>query len=289
MNIEMLCSTMATYTTERVLRLHHWSDAVFSFSTTRNPGLRFENGQFVMLSLQGDGATRITRAYSIASANYEDQLEFYSIKVPNGPLTSRLQFIEPGSPLLVSTKPTGTLVLRDLKPGKRLFMLATGTGVAPFLAIVKDPETYERFEQVFLIRGARTVDGLAYADSVLQGLRHEPYLGELANAQLRDYPTVTRQMFRNRGRITTLIGSGALFANLAIPPLDPENDRLMVCGNMRMIADLSRLLDSKGFKVSPRVGVAGDYAIERAFVETYDAAPVGDEDGAHRDVAVGSA
>lgn len=201
---------MAFYTNERVVRVHHWSDTLFSFSTTRNPGLRFENGQFVMLGLKGDGETRITRAYSIASANYEDELEFYSIKVPRGPLTSRLQFIEPGASLLVSSKPTGTLVLRDLKPGKRLFLLATGTGVAPFLAIVKDPETYERFEQVFLIRGARATDGLAYTDSVLQRLRHEPYLGELVNSQLRDFPTVTRQAFRNRGRITTLIGSGTL-------------------------------------------------------------------------------
>ena len=267
---------MATYSTERVLRVQHWSDSLFSFSTTRSPGLRFENGQFVMLGIQGDGASRITRAYSIASANYEEELEFYSIKVPHGPLTSRLQFIEPGAALLVSSKPTGTLVLRDLKPGKRLFLLATGTGVAPFLAIAKDPETYERFEEVYLIRGARTIDGLAYADSVLQRLRDKPYIGEFVSSQLRDYPTVTRQAFRNRGRITTLIESGALFENLSTQPLDRERDRLMVCGNMRMIADLSRILDSKGFCVSPRVGVTGDYVIERAFVETYDVAPAGD-------------
>jgi ferredoxin/flavodoxin---NADP+ reductase len=260
---------MAAYTTERVISVQHWSDALFSFSVTRSPGLRFENGQFLMLGLDLDGGRKITRAYSIASANHEEYLEFYSIKVPNGPLTSRLQFIEPTMPVLVSTKPTGTLVIRDLRPGKRLFMLATGTGVAPFMSIVKDPETYERFEQVYLIRSARTIDGLAYADDVLERLKREPYLGDVVKAQLRDHPTVTREPFRNRGRITTLMDSGALFADLAIAPLDPASDRFMVCGNMRMIADLSQLLDSHHLIASPRVGVSGDYVIERAFVESY--------------------
>jgi ferredoxin--NADP+ reductase len=227
-----------------------------------------------MLGLELEGGGKIARAYSIASANHEDHLEFYSINVPNGPLTSRLQFIESGSPLLVSSKPTGTLVLRDLKPGKRLFMLATGTGVAPFLAIAKDPQTYEQFEQVYLIRGARTVDGLAYADSRLRNLRSDPYLGDMVEAQLCDYPTVTREAFRNRGRITTLIESGALFQNLSIGPLDPAGDRFMVCGNMRIIADASRLLDSRGLVASPRVGVPGDYVIERAFVDSFEASSV---------------
>jgi len=268
---------MALYTTERVVDVQHWSEALFSFSTTRNNALRFENGQFVMVGLESEDGRKITRAYSIASANHEDQLEFYSIKVPNGPLTSRLQFIEPGSPLLVSAKPTGTLVLRDLKPGKRLFMLATGTGVAPFLAVIKDPETYERFEHVFLIRGARGVDGLSYADSVLERLRKDPYLGELTQSSLTDYPTVTREAFRNRGRITTLIESGALFEHLGIAPLDPASDRFMVCGNMRMIADVSQLLDSKHLAASPRVGVVGDYVIERAFVDSFEGPAAGRE------------
>ncbi len=225
-----------------------------------------------MVGLESDGGRKITRAYSIASANHEEHLEFYSIKVPDGPLTSRLQLIQRGSPILISSKPTGTLVTRDLNPGRRLFMLATGTGVAPFLGIAKDPQTYELFAQVCLMRCAGTLDGLAYADSVLEGLEADPYLGDSVNTQLRDYPTITREPFRNRGRITTLIETGALFENLSIAPLDTSTDRFMVCGNMRMIADVSRLLDENGFVPSPRSGELGDYVIERAFVESFDAA-----------------
>ena len=264
---------MATYTTERVLRVQHWSDKTFSFATTRSAGLRFANGQFIMLGLKV-GEKNIVRAYSIASANYEDELEFYSIKVPNGPLTSRLQHIEPGAPLLVSSKPTGTLVLRDLRPGRRLFMLATGTGVAPFLGLAKDPETYEQFEQVILIRGGRRVEDLAYADETLARLRNEPFLGEIVNRQLLDYSSVTREPLRNRGRITSLIASGRLFDDLEIAPLDPATDRLMICGNMRMLAELGQMIESRGFAVSPHIGVPGDYVIERAFVEAGDPAEV---------------
>jgi ferredoxin--NADP+ reductase len=263
---------MAMYTTERVIAVRHWSDSLFSFRTTRSAGLRFDNGQFVMLGLDIDGGRRLVRAYSIASANHEDHLEFYSIKVPDGPLTSRLRHIRPGSVVSVSGKPTGTLVVRDLRSGRRLFLLATGTGVAPFMGIVKDPETYERFAEVFLVRGARTVDGLGYADAVLEELRRDPYLGDLAGAQLHDFATVTREPYRHRGRITTLIDSGALWAGLGVPALDPAADRVMICGNMRMIDDLTVLLESRGFKPSPRVGVAGDYVIERAFVDAHDGA-----------------
>lgn len=261
---------MATYLTEHVLKVHHWSERLFSFSTTRNNGLRFENGQFVMVGLEGTEGRRITRAYSIASANYEEHLEFYSIKVPNGPLTSRLQHIEPGSPLLVSAKPTGTLVIRDLRPGKRLFLLATGTGVAPFMSIIKDPETYETFDRIFLVRGARNLDGHRYADSVLEHLRQDPYLGDLATSQLQDYCTVSQEAWRHQGRITTLIESGQLFSDLGIEPLSPARDRVMVCGNRQMIADIVKLLDVRGFAPSPRTGVSGDYVIERAFVESFD-------------------
>lgn len=263
---------MATYTTESVLNVHHWTQQLFSFSTTRSSGLRFENGQFVMVGLALKDGRKLTRAYSIASANHEDHLEFYSIKVPGGPLTSRLQFITNGSPLLVSSKPTGTLVTRDLNPGKRLFMLATGTGVAPFLAVAKDPQTYEQFAEVYLIRCAGTIDGLAYADSVLATLGADPYLGEVVEAQLRDYPTVTRETYRNTGRITTLIDNGVLFERLSIARLSTATDRFMVCGNMRMIADMGRLLEARGFAASPRSGERGDFVIERAFVESFDAA-----------------
>ena len=262
---------MATYTTEHVVEVRHWSDKLFSFVTTRGTGLRFENGQFIMLGMEIHGRKTV-RAYSIASANYEECLEFYSIKVPHGLLTSRLQHIERGTPILISSKPTGTLVLRDVRPGKRLFMLATGTGVAPFLSIAKDPETYERFEQVILVRGARTVADLAYGDAAVQRLRADPYLGDVVARQLLDYPAATRQPFRHRGRVTSLVESGRIFHDLAIPGLDAGADRVMICGNMRMLSDASRLLESRRFTPSPQIGVPGDCVIERAFVESFDAA-----------------
>jgi ferredoxin--NADP+ reductase len=264
---------MATYTTERVIAVQHWSDKLFSFATTRNTGLRFENGQFIMLGLEV-GGKKIVRAYSIASANHEEHLEFYSIKVPDGPLTSRLQHIEPGTALLVSSKPTGTLVLRDVRPGKRLFLLATGTGVAPFIGLAKDPELYAQFEQIVLVRGARHLADLAYGDAALAQLRVDPYLGEFARAQLLDYPTVTREAFRHHGRVTNLVESGRVFEDLGIAPLDPAQDRFMICGNMRMLADSVRLLDARGLEASPHIGVPGDYVFERAFVESFETAPV---------------
>src|SRR5580692_11670272 len=262
---------MASYTTEHVVEVRHWSDKLFSFVTTRGTGLRFENGQFIMLGMEINGRKTV-RAYSIASANYEECLEFYSIKVPHGLLTSRLQHIERGAPILISSKPTGTLVLRDVRPGKRLFMLATGTGVAPFLSIAKDPETYERFEQVILVRGARTVADLAYGDAAVQRLRADPHLGDVVARQLLDYPAATRQPFRHRGRVTSLIESGRIFQDLAIPGLDAGADRIMICGNMRMLSDASRWLESRRFTPSPQIGVPGDCVIERAFVESFDAA-----------------
>jgi ferredoxin--NADP+ reductase len=261
---------MASYTTEQVTAVHHWSRKLFSFRTTRSASLRFENGQFLMVGLE-IGGRRVVRAYSIASANYEEELEFYSIIVPRGPLTSHLQHVQPGTPILVSTKPTGTLVLRDLRPGKRLFLLATGTGVAPFAAIVRDPEVYERFAQVILVRGARGIQDLAYGDAVLRRLRTDTYLGETAARQLLDYPAVTREPFVRVGRVTHLLADGAVCAELGLPPLDPRDDRLMICGNMRMLADARALLDSRGFEVSSSIGTPGDYVFERAFVEAVEA------------------
>jgi ferredoxin--NADP+ reductase len=261
---------MASYTTEQVTAVHHWSRKLFSFRTTRSAALRFENGQFLMVGLEV-GGRRVVRAYSIASANYEEELEFYSIIVPRGPLTSHLQHVQPGTPILVSSKPTGTLVLRDLRPGKRLFLLATGTGVAPFAAIVRDPEVYERFAQVILVRGGRGIQDLAYGDAVLARLRVDAYLGELARRQLLDYPSVTREPFVRVGRITRLLADGAVCADLGLAPLDPRHDRLMICGNMRMLADARALLDARGFEVSSGSGSPGDYVIERAFVEAVEA------------------
>jgi len=257
---------MAAVSVERVLRVRHWNDTLFSFSTTRDAGLRFENGQFVMIGLEVNGKP-LMRAYSIASANYEENLEFFSIKVQAGPLTSRLQNLQPGHEILISRKPTGTLVLRDLKPGKRLFLLSTGTGLAPFLSLVKDPEMYERFEKIVLVHGVRLTSELAYEDYLSKVLPADENLGELVRDKLIYYPTVTREPYRNRGRQTDLIESGKLFTDIGQGPLDPTTDRVMICGSPSMLKDLSTLLDSRGFQISPHIGEPGDYVIERAFVE----------------------
>lgn len=257
---------MSTLGTERVLSVHHWNDQLFSFRTTRDAALRFINGQFVMIGLEQEGRP-LTRAYSIASANHDDFLEFFSIKVQNGPLTSRLQHLKPGDPLIVSRKPTGTLVLRDLKPGKNLYMLSTGTGLAPFLSLVQDPETYERFEKVVLIHGVRRVSELAYASFLGRELYEHEFFGDLVRDKLIYYPTVTREPFRNQGRLTDLIESGKLFSDIGLPPLDPESDRAMICGSPHMLKDCCELLDRRGFQISPHIGASGDYLIERAFVE----------------------
>ena len=257
---------MSNLVTERVLSVHHWNDSLFSFRTTRNPGLRFENGQFVMIGLDVEGKP-LTRAYSIASPNHEEHLEFFSIKVPDGPLTSRLQHLREGDPIVVSKKPTGTLVLHDLNPGKRLYLLATGTGLAPFLSVIQDPETYERFEKVVLVHGVRFVSELAYTDFITRVLPQNEFFGAQVREQLIYYPTVTREPFRNTGRITHVIESGRLFADIGLPALDPVHDRVMICGSQAMNKDCCDLLDAHGFAMSPRIGVAGDYVIERAFVE----------------------
>lgn len=257
---------MSTLGTERVLSVHHWNDSLFSFKTTRDPGLRFANGQFVMIGLDVGGKP-LMRAYSIASANYEEYLEFFSIKVQDGTLTSRLQHLKVGDPLLVSKKPTGTLVLRDLKPGRRLFMFATGTGLAPFMSLIHDPETFERFDKVILIHGVRWTNELAYHDYIEEDLKEHEYLGELIRDKLIYYPTVTREPFRNEGRQTELILSGKLFDDLNEPPLDPATDRGMICGSPAMLKEISSMLNGFGFQISPHIGVAGDYVIERAFVE----------------------
>lgn len=257
---------MSTFATERVLSVHHWNDSLFSFKTTRDPGLRFENGQFVMIGLQVDNRP-LVRAYSVASPNYEEHLEFFSIKVPNGPLTSRLQHLKEGDEVLVSRKPTGTLVIHDLKPGKHLYFLSTGTGLAPFMSLIQDIEVYDRFDKVVLVHGVRHVNELAYADFIEKELPNNEFFGEEVRNKLIYYPTVTREPFRNQGRLTNLITSGKLFEDIGLPPLDPAVDRAMICGSPQMLADTSALLDERGFKVSPRIGEPGDYVIERAFVE----------------------
>jgi ferredoxin--NADP+ reductase len=257
---------MTTTATETVLSVHHWNDTLFSFKTTRNPGLRFENGHFVMIGLEVEGRP-LMRAYSIASPNYEEHLEFFSIKVPDGPLTSRLQHLRAGDPIMVSRKPTGTLVLHDLRPGKYLYLFSTGTGLAPFLSIIRDPETYERFEKIVLVHGVRRINELAYADFIQNDLPQHEYFGEAIREQLIYYPTVTREPYRNRGRLTDLVESGQLFEDIGLPPLDPARDRAMICGSPAMLKDTAALLDARGFEISHRIGEPGDYVIERAFVE----------------------
>ena len=257
---------MASLGTEHVLDVRHWNESLFSFRTTRDDALRFENGHFVMLGLEVDGRP-LLRAYSIASPNYAEHLEFFSIKVADGKLTSRLQHIKAGDPILVGRKPTGTLLTHDLLPGKRLYLLATGTGLAPFLSIVQDPELYDRFERVVLVHGVRHISELAYGDFLREELPNNEYFGEEISAKLTYYPTVTREPYRNRGRITDLLASNQLTDDLDLPPLDPEHDRVMICGSMGMLADTKDLLDARGFTASPHIGVPGHYVVERAFVE----------------------
>lgn len=257
---------MASLRTEKVLSVHHWSDVLFSFTTTRDQSFRFENGHFVMLGLQQEGKP-LMRAYSIASPNYAETLEFLSIKVPNGPLTSKLQHIQPGQEIVVSNKPVGTLVVRDLRPGRNLYLFATGTGLAPFMSIVQDPETYEQFEKVVLVHGVRTVAELAYRDFLSTELPNHEFLADIVRDKFIYYPTVTREPFIHQGRITKHIEEGSLFADIGLPVMDPAHDRAMICGSPAMLNDLSNLLDGRGFEISPGVGEVGDYVIERAFAE----------------------
>ena len=259
-------SNNSKYSTEKVLSVNHWNDTLFSFKTTRQDGLRFENGQFVMIGLEVDGRP-LTRAYSVASPNYDEHLEFLSIKVQDGPLTSRLQHIKVGDELLVSRKPTGTLVIHDLKPAKNLYLFSTGTGLAPYMSLIQDIEVYDRFEKVILVHGVRKVDDLAYKDFIENELPKNEFFGDEVKNKLIYYPTVTREAFKNEGRLTDLIKSGKLFKDIGLEKMNPADDRAMICGSPEMLKDTQDLLDSMNFKVSPRIGEPGDYVIEHAFVE----------------------
>jgi ferredoxin/flavodoxin---NADP+ reductase len=256
---------MSNLNVERVTHVHHWNDTLFSFRTTRDPGFRFRNGHFTMIGLEQEGRP-LLRAYSIASANYDEEMEFFSIKVPDGPLTSKLQSLKVGDSVLVGKKPTGTLVADNLLPGKRLWLLSTGTGLAPFMSIIRDPEIYEQFDQVILTHGVRYVSELAYQQTITDELPTNEFFGEQVRNQLLYYPTVTREPFRNQGRLTDLMASGKLFSDLGLPDADPELDRFMLCGSPAMLKDLTTLLDARGF-AETRQGVLGHYVIERAFVE----------------------
>jgi len=256
---------MAAFDEVNVLSVHHWTDRLFSFTTTRDDSLRFANGQFTLLGLMVDGKP-LVRAYSMVSPNWQETLEFLSIKVPGGPLTSRLQHIQPGDTLLCGRRPTGTLVIDHLLPGRRLYLLATGTGLAPFMAIIRDPETYENFEEVILVHGCRLVGELAYHDYIARELPNAEYIGEMIARQLKYYPTVTREPFQTQGRIPALLQSGRLARDLRLPALDAAVDRAMICGGPYVLKSLKQLLEEHGFKEGSAAR-PGDFVIERAFVE----------------------
>jgi ferredoxin--NADP+ reductase len=252
---------------ETVTWVQHWTDTLFSFRTTRDAALRFSSGQFVMVGLMKDDGKPLLRAYSIASPSWHEELEFYSIKVPDGPLTSRLQNIKVGDQVLIGRKPTGTLVLDGLKPGKRLYMLGTGTGLAPWLSLARDPEVYDRFDDVIVTHTVRSVADLNYADLLDHELAQDEILGELIGPKLKYYPTVTREPFKTQGRITDLIASGQMFRDLGLPPFNPSEDRVMLCGGPSVLVDLKQQLLDLGY-IEGSLASPGDFVLERAFVET---------------------
>ena len=256
---------MAKLITETVTNVHHWNDTLFSFKTTRDAGFRFKNGHFVMIGLEHEGKP-LMRAYSIASANYEDELEFFSIKVEDGPLTSELQHLVPGDKILIGKKPTGTLITDQMLPGKNLYLIGTGTGLAPFMSIIKDPEVYEQFDRIILAHGVRYISELAYSDYIQNELPEHEYFGDFVKQKLIYYPLVTREPFRNNGRITDMMPSGKLFLDLDIPMPNNQDDRFMLCGSPSMLKDMCKILDDRGFSEA-RNSKMGEYVIERAFVE----------------------
>lgn len=251
---------------ERVVSVTHYTDRLFSFRVTRPQAFRFRSGEFVMIGLPAvAGDKPVFRAYSVASPAWDEELEFFSIKVPDGPLTARLQAIAPGDTLFVRQKATGTLVLDALLPGKRLFLFATGTGMAPFAAVIRDPETYEKFGEVVLTNTCRTAAELAYGDALAAQAKDDPLIGELTDGRLSYYRTTTREPSAHAGRITTLIASGKLFADLGIAAFDPATDRAMICGSMDMLKDVKALLEAAGFTEGSHSRPA-EFVVERAFV-----------------------
>ena len=257
----------ASLSVEKVLTVRHWNEHLFSFTITRPASFRFRSGEFVMIGLQGENGKPLLRAYSVASPAYAEELEFLSIKVDNGPLTSKLQQIKEGDDIYLGRKPTGTLVTDALKPGRRLFLIGTGTGLAPWISIIRDPDVYDLFEQVTVVHSVRRVSDLAYREMLETALKDDPLVDEAAARQLNYVPTVTREEFHTTGRIDALIEDGRLFIGGASQPahFDPEHDRVMLCGSMAMIKDTAALLEARGFTEGSNAQ-PGDYVIERAFV-----------------------
>ncbi len=250
---------------QTVTQVTHWTDNLFSFRVSRPKSLRFRSGEFVMIGLMGDNGKPLLRAYSIASPSWDEELEFYSIKVPDGPLTSKLQHIQPGDEIILRPKPVGTLVHDALLPGKRVWFLATGTGLAPFASLMRDPETYEKNEQVIMMHTCRTVAELEYGRQLVESLKDDPLIGEMVAGKLLYYPTTTREDFHHMGRVTDNLSSGKVFADLNLPPIDPATDRAMVCGSLAFNIDVKAILEGFGL----REGANSDpkeYVVEKAFV-----------------------
>jgi ferredoxin/flavodoxin---NADP+ reductase len=250
---------------QTVTSVRHWTDRLFSFRVTRPASLRFRSGEFVMIGLLGDNDKPLLRAYSIASPNWDDELEFYSIKVPDGPLTSRLQHIQPGDQIILRPKPVGTLVLDALLPGNRLWFLATGTGIAPFASLMRDPETYERYDQVIMMHTCREAAELAYGRDLVESLKDDPLIGEIAGDKLIYYPTTTREATTRMGRITDNLSSGKVFADLGLPPISPATDRAMVCGSLAFNTDVKAVLEGFGLREGANSEPL-EYVVEKAFV-----------------------
>ncbi|MEL6278285.1 MAG: ferredoxin--NADP reductase [Pseudomonadota bacterium] len=252
-------------TEETVLSVHHYTDRLFKFRITRPASFRFRSGEFVMIGLPQENGRPLLRAYSVASPAWDETLEFYSIKVPDGPLTSRLQKIEPGDKILLARKPTGTLVLDALTPGKRLYMFSTGTGIAPFASVMRDPETYEMFDKVVLTHTCRLKAELEYGFELARDVVDDPLVGEEAREKFVHYASCTREQYPVQGRITTLIEHGKLFKDIGAPPLNPAEDRVMICGSMAMLQSVKAVVEAAGLKEGSNSS-PGDYVIERAFV-----------------------
>ena len=250
---------------QTVTSVTHYTDRLFAFRCTRPRSLRFRSGEFVMIGLLGENGKPLLRAYSIASPSWDEELEFYSIKVPDGPLTSKLQHIQPGEQIILRPKPVGTLVLDALLPGKRLWMLATGTGIAPFASLLRDPETWEKYEQVIVMHTCRDADELTYGRALIEALPEDPLIGELVGDKLLYYPTTTREETQQMGRITDNLATGKVFADLGIPPLDPVIDRAMVCGSLAFNLDVKAILETAGLREGANSEPA-EYVVEKAFV-----------------------
>lgn len=250
---------------EKVTSIQHYTDRLFKFRTTRPDSLRFRSGEFVMIGLP-NAEKPVYRAYSVASPSWDEELEFFSIKVPNGPLTEHLQKIQIGDTILIRKKPTGTLVNDALLPGKRIYMFSTGTGIAPFASLIRDPETYEKFEEVILTHTCREVAELKYGIELYETIMDDPLVGDFARGRLRHYTSVTREEYKCKGRITDLMESGKLFEDLGVPPISPEADRGMICGSMSMLKDTKALLESFGL-VEGANNKPATFVVERAFAE----------------------